>query len=219
MLYGTYAADKAESQIYAEAGLLSAALFYNSTRNIVFPGYASTANSSYRGFELLPHFEAGYDWNLDFGTVELFAAMECAMLFQEGYAESGAVVLNMNVASSHSFFLRTEFGIAGYESWRFHWGRFILKESISCVNKQPFGLGTMDAYLVGFPPGFTAEFLLGAPPAFSLSGFTESQTLFSPSIDFFFRTNNDLFFSLFYQGEFGSGYIGNQLLAKCGIYF
>ncbi|MBS0624515.1 MAG: hypothetical protein JSS32_00520 [Verrucomicrobia bacterium] len=204
MAYGTgYVMD----DMYLDFGMSSLVNWNDNHRNVIFPGFSATAKSSYKGWQLVPHFGGGYDWNYKWGTIEPYFSFDLAVAFNDSYQETGAAPLNMGVDSSTSYFLRSEVGLSAYEAWHFSWGYFILKESASYVNRQPFGLGRTQAFLVGFPTEFT------------VTSFKTNQSLISPSIDLFFRTNNNLFFSLFYKGEFGSGYMGNEVLGKFGVYF
>jgi hypothetical protein len=61
--------------------------------------------------------------------------------------------------------------------------------------------------------------IVGAVGTFSNDSFTTAQNLFAPAFEVFFRGKHGTFFSLIYQGEFGSGYITNEALLRLGKYF
>ena len=210
-IYGTaYLGDG-----YLEVGLAGALNRFNNQRFGEFLQangrlFSATAKSVHWGGQVVPHIAVGYDANFSWGTLEPFLVVDCSMLFQRSFSEHGAYPLNMHQESSFSQLLRGEIGLSAYEVWSCCIGDFILRETVSFVNKQPFDVGLIRASLVGFPPGFTVE------------SFTQNQSLVSPSLQFFYRSRYGGFSSLSYIGEFqmGSGsYRSNTILAKIGMYF
>jgi len=210
-LYGTaYFGDG-----YLEIGLAGALNRFHSQRFGEFVKangnlFSATAKSLYWGGQVVPHIAIGYDANFSWGTLEPFFSVDCSMLFQRSFSEHGAYPLNLHQESSFSQLLRGEMGLHAYEVWSTSIGDFVLRETLSFVNKQPFDVGRINAYLVGYPPGFSVE------------SFTQNQSLFSPSLQFFYRSRYGGFSSLSYVGEFqlGAGsYRSNRVLAKIGMYF
>jgi len=192
---------------YVEGTLWGTFNQFDSQRKIVFPGFDAKASSSYQGGQLTPHIGGGYDFNFSWGTVEPYAAIDAAVNFQQGYQEHGASPLNMKVPDLTTWMLRAEIGLNAYQTWQKDWGLCILKETASYINRMPFTTGQMTASIVG------------AVGNFSVDSFTSDQNLFSPALELFIRTNCGAFVSLLYEGEFGSGYITNEVLARVGSYF
>ncbi|MDE3046196.1 MAG: hypothetical protein KGJ02_06090, partial [Verrucomicrobiota bacterium] len=62
--------------------------------------------------------------------------------------------------------------------------------------------------------------LIGFPPGFAVTSFTNNQSFFSPGMEIFMRwEETGVFSSISYEGEFGSGYMSNEVLAKVGLFF
>jgi autotransporter-associated beta strand protein len=203
-LYGT-----AEiGQGYIELGVAGAYNAFKSTRSI--PQFNTSAHSSHKGYQVVPHFAMGYDVNYDWGTIEPFVSFDCAILFQDGFSEHGAVVWNMQQHKSTSELLRSEMGLSAYEIWNTGVGDFVLRQKLSYVNKEPFQVGLIQANLVNYPVGFT------------VNSFVKNESFVSPSLEFLYRGKHGGYISVFYMGEFqrwSSRYMSNNLLAKIGMYF
>ena len=115
--------------------------------------------------------------------------------WQERYKERGSP-LNAGQKSHYSSFLRSETGVRLYQTARYENWNLIVQEKVSYVNKKPFGVGKVNAFLVGAPGSFTVETL------------TTVQNLGVAELEFVFQPNNQKHPSttLQYQGEFGSMY-------------
>lgn len=203
MLYGTIYG----SHWFLELGAAGVMNWFENDRNISFPGFNAVAKSLYKGWQAVPHFAIGRDFDFDWGALEPFAAVDCAILYHEGYDETGAGALNMSVRGAYSYFLRSEAGLNAYQVLHRDWGYITLRETASYVNRQGFEVGKTKASLVGFPSGFT------------VTSFTDNQSLFSPAFEIFFKGNSGLFLSGTYHGEFGSGYRTHEALGKIGLFF
>ena len=210
-LYGTvYLGDG-----YIEFGLAGAYNDFSNERRVQYTqglgGYFDeTAKSAYWGAQLVPHLGGGADWNFDWGTLEPFGTLDCAVLYHPAFSETGAEPLSMHQTSSWSELLRTELGLHAYELWTTSIGDFVLRETLSYVNKQPFHVGRINANIVGYPPGFTVD------------SFYNNQNFVSPSFQFLYRGPKGTFFSASYMGEFQWGlgaYKSNSLLVQLGAYF
>jgi len=206
-LYGTAYIDDG----YVELSLWSSFDQFHNTRDVVYPGFSAAAKSDHNAWQLVPHIGGGYDFNFSWGALEPFATFDAAALFQQGYSEHGADVLNMRVKSSTSWLLRSEAGLNAYQV--IHWASsyLIFREKLSYVNLAPYGIGRLaNAALVGFPPGFTVR------------SFTDVQNMIAPGFELFFKCHNGFFFSLAYEGEFTIGpgnYMSNEAIGKIGCFF
>ncbi|MBI3236598.1 MAG: hypothetical protein HYZ48_02690 [Chlamydiales bacterium] len=78
------------------------------------------------------------------------------------------------------------------------------EEKIAYVNKKPFGVGRMDAFLVGSPGSFTVETLSTTQNL----GIGEFAILFEP-LNLYYP-----FGTIAYQGEFSNPYKSHQILLE-----
>src|SRR5690606_14046671 len=132
-LYGTAYFQNA----YVEGGFWAAFDQFYNQRNVLYPGFSAVAKSNHNGWQIVPHVGAGYDFNFCWGAVEPFVSFDAAALFQQGYSEHGAGVLNMSVQSSDSWLLRSQAGISSYQVKACAPGYLIFRETLSYVNLAP----------------------------------------------------------------------------------
>ena len=203
-LYGNAYFDKG----YLELALLSGYNHYTNDRHIFFPGFDAHAKSSHDGSSCTPRIAGGYDFTFDWATIEPFASVDCAFIFQNKFDEYGAAPLSMKQSRSMSELLRTEIGAHFYEDWMWESWAIILKEKLSYICQKGFGLGTLSRMAI-----------LGAPDGLTVTTFTSAQHLFSPALELFMKWEDRWFFSVNYEGEFGSGYTTNEVSGKLGYYF
>ncbi len=179
--------------------------------NAILPGFNQKAKSSHNGYQLVPHVSGGYDFTWESGVftgvLEPFAALDYVFNSEGNFSEHGAPLLNVHQKHRTSSVLRSEIGLNAYESWNKDWGVLILRETVSYINKAFFGTGRIRASFVG------------EPGAFTVGSFTTNQNLFSPAIELFVRLKNGAFLTATYEGEYGSGYISNEVLGEIGVFF
>lgn len=199
---------------FVNQGYISFALWgafdqFTNQRWVSYPGFNATATSEHNGWQLVPSIEGGYDWSFSWGMLEPYFLLNVSCNFERGWEESGAAPFNMQQEGKTSAMLRLEGGLRSYQSWAGDWGRCFLKESVSYIFDKPYGTGTVNAAIVG------------ASSSFSVVSFTNAQNLFSPELEFFFQTQDDLFFSLNYEGEFSvaNTYQYTQLTGTVGFVF
>ncbi len=195
---------------YADLSLWGGYNQIHGKRNIDFPGFSATAYSKTHSWQIVPHFDFGYDIVLNWITIEPFASFDWAINIADGFSETGAAPLNMHQRSQTTTLMRTELGFSAYQTHKFSNGALLIaRESASYVYKKPFdGNGQVAVAIVGAPGGiFTVETL------------TVSQDLFAPGLELFYRTRGGTFGSLTYEGEFGSGFWSNTVIAKAGKEF
>jgi uncharacterized protein with beta-barrel porin domain len=176
-------------------------------RHISFPGFNETAKSSYTASQLDLHFGTGYDFNTEIGTIEPFAMLDWVSQWDPHYREKGAAPYNMKISSRASWMFRLETGLNGYHMLCTDWGLFIAQGKLSYVFKKPHHVGHLRASIITAPTTFGAE------------AFTFEQSLISPAFELFWQTNCNIFSSISYDGEFGSGYTSNQFYGKIGYSF
>jgi len=108
----------------------------------------------------------------------------------------------MNRPVHFSFTLRSEFGLNGYYMHPIDWGYLIFRAKASYVNLAPFFLNQVTTTLSG------------APNSFSVTAFTGTQNLISPSLEFFAKSNSGFFTSILYNGLFGFGYQSHEAMLR-----
>jgi len=195
------------SDYFLDAAIWGEYMGIDQKRKISFPGFNETAKSSLHAGQLDLHFGTGYDFNIRSGTIEPFALLDWVSEWDNSYSEKGASPYNMHVSSRHSWMLRFETGLNGYNTTVFNWGIFIAQAKLSYVYKKPHNVGQLNAAIVSAPTSFVVE------------AFTAEQSLFSPAIELFWQTNWNGFGSISYDGEYGSGYSSNQFYGKVGYSF
>ncbi|HAB99162.1 MAG TPA: hypothetical protein DCE71_05015 [Parachlamydiales bacterium] len=165
-LYATWS----DQQMYVDLACWGGAMQIHQVRNIYMTGWNFVSTSSVGGWQLAPHFEAGADYvpNKEcIGPVKAsahwsanpFVMLDWISAWQERYQEKGSGPFNAAQKAHYSSFLRTEIGLRFYEPITFQAWRLVFEEKASFVNKTPFGVGKISAYLVGSPGSFTVETL------------------------------------------------------------
>ena len=165
-LYATWS----DQQMYVDLACWGGAMQIHQVRNISMTGWNFVSTSSVGGWQLAPHFEAGADYipNKEcLGLLEAsahwsanpFVMLDWISAWQERYEEKGSSPFNVAQKAHYSSFLRTEIGLRFYEPITFQTWRLVFEEKASFVNKTPFGVGKVSAYLVGSPGSFTVETL------------------------------------------------------------
>lgn len=189
--------------MYVDLALWGGAVQIDQARNIHLTGWNFRSTSSVHGWQVSPHFEAGADYIPGKECLDLvkrsahwsanpFVMLDWISAWQERYQEKGNGPFNAAQKAHYSSFLRTEIGLRFYEPITFSAWRLIFEEKASFVNKTPFGVGKISAYLVGSPGSFTVETL------------TKSQNLGAVEFGMIFEPIDHKYpyGSLSYQGEF-----------------
>ncbi|HEX2579245.1 MAG TPA: autotransporter domain-containing protein [Rhabdochlamydiaceae bacterium] len=202
-IYGT----RFFSDFFLEAAVWGDFMRVNQKRTISYSGFKKTAKSSYNAEQLDLHYGMGYDFNIDTVTIEPFALIDWIHEWDPSYKEKGAAPYKMKISSRTSWMLRLETGLNGYKTATYDWGVFIAQGKLSYVYKKPHHVGHLTAAIAS------------APGSFFVDAFTTSQNLVSPGIELFWQTNSNVFASMIYNGEFGSGYRSNQFYARVGYAF
>lgn len=193
----------ASSGLYVDGALWLGCFQTHQVRNIQLTGFNFTATSNPVGLQLLPHFEFGYNWNTRC-IVNPFVMIDWANAWQFSYQEKGSSPFNAGQNTHYSSLLRSEAGLRFYETVDFSLWRLIIEEKGSYVNTTSFGVGTVNAFLIGSPGFFTVETLNSAH---NLGAF---------ELSFIFESHNPKYpyGSLSYQGEFGSSFQSHQLIGE-----
>lgn len=195
------------SDFFIDAAIWGQYMSVDQKRTISFPGFKETAKSSYNAEQLDLHFGTGYDFNIDTITIEPFGLLDWVHEWDPSYSEKGAAPYNMKFSSRTSWMFRLETGLNGYKTTTFNWGIFIAQAKLSYIYKKPHNVGHLNAAIVN------------APASFFVEAFTDEQSLVSPALELFWQTNGNIYGSISYNGEFGSGYSSNQFYGKIGYSF
>jgi outer membrane autotransporter protein len=207
VVYGTFEFRK----FYADPAVWGALMQISNTRHIPTLGLVGDARSSPHGWMLSPHLEIGYDIDRDWLTVEPFAMFDWPNVWEDSFHEEGAGSLNMTQPQHHSSMLRSELGFRFYQAIRTRYARCILQEKASYVNKKPFEMGSVTAFITGAPGSFTVDTLSG------------DQNLGCAEIEFLYDPDNKSrpYISVSYQGEttFTGAYYSHLVMASMGKEF
>ncbi len=200
------------SDFYINAVVAGECMGINQKRVISYPGFHETAKSSYCAQQIDLHVGTGYDFTVKRTTtknttIEPFALLDWVYEWDPSYTEKGAFPYNMKVFSKTSWMLRFETGLSGFDTTEYSWGIFIIQAKLSYVYKKPHDVGYLKAAIVAAPTSFIVE------------SFTSTQNLISPALELFWQTKGNIYGSVSYNGEFGSGYSSNQFYAKIGYSF
>jgi hypothetical protein len=97
--------------------------------------------------------------------------------------------------------LRAETGLRFYETFFFTSWNFVLSQKLSYVNQTSFGVGRLNAFLVGSPGSFTLETLSGSQNL----GVAEFGLVFEPA------KQKYPYGSISYQGELGESFQSHEI--------
>lgn len=211
--YVSYSESLGHAKIHQEMAVLYSSfqwkrLFFNATvwggiyqldnlRRTPELSIASTLKTT--GWTLTPHveatlfFECGNNWLV----VEPFAMFDWVNDWQKHGTEKGASGFNLVIDHRYASLLRSEAGLRLYETFRFQWGRILIEEKGSYINKMPFD----------FNPAST--FFVGGLSSFSVStGTNKTQNLGGVQLHASFLPWNEKYpyGSIDAKGEFGSKY-------------
>ncbi|MBX9922500.1 MAG: autotransporter domain-containing protein [Rhabdochlamydiaceae bacterium] len=174
----------------------------NNIRNISFSEIAEQAKAHIFSWQLVPHLEAGYQFQIPFCVITPYTSADLAIIWQRGYQEHGASPFNTSQKRNNSSMVRSETGLKFFEKWEKDWGSFMLKEQVSYVFEKPYGIGFVNASLVGTPSSFT------------VTAVDQNLNLATVGIDFIcsIGERKPLQIGLGVKGEFGSNYQLGELL-------
>lgn len=202
--------------LYADGAFFTSLFQIEQTRDIHLSGFHFSSQSNPFGVQACPHFELGYDKekpsNPDASaelTINPFIMFDWAGVWQQKYEETGNSPFNIEQKANHASLVRMEAGFRFYETISYASWRLIAEEKGSYVNKTPYGIGTIDANIVGFPGSFTVETL------------SDPQHLAAVEIALIFEPlcNDRPYGSISYQGEFGSGFESHLLTFEFSMDF
>ncbi len=192
---------------YFDAALWGCMFRMHQKRKIHLPPWNFESTSNPNGLQVAPHFEIGYDalnWaGLEKGfLVNPFAMFDWVVASQSRYQERGSGPFNAGQRAHTSSLLRSEAGLRFYEPIIFDLCKLLFEQKVSYVNRTPFGVGNVNAFLVGAPGSFTVETLTSSENLIAV----EAAIIFDP------LSNIYPYWSLSYQGEFEHSFQSHQLI-------
>jgi uncharacterized protein with beta-barrel porin domain len=197
-------------KLFFDAALWAGLFQFSNVRKIHMTGFDFNNKSHPKGWQLIPHFEIGYDFNSSSQNVtyEPFIMFEWANNWQGNYKESGSP-MRFGQKHHYSSLLRSELGTRFYQTITYDTWNLVIEEKISYVNRKPFNMGNGRFFVVGSPDTFTVETL------------STPQNLGGIELSFLFESNKPCkpYTFIDYKGEFGSMYQLHLLVLTCGWNF
>jgi len=161
---------------------------------------AITSTLKTHGWLLSPHIELSYTYNnaSNWFFAEPFGMVDWVNSWQHHAKEKGASGFNLVLDGTYASLLRSELGLRFYEVLRYQWGRLLISEKASYINRTPFHFNPINTFFIG-----------GSASSFAVStGSNASQDLGGAELNFTFLPCNGKFpyVSIDAQGEFGSNF-------------
>ncbi len=194
------------NQFYLETSFLTAYHRIHNERYIVYPGVDVKAVGTTSGWQIDPHVALGYYFDTSWTSIEPFATLDFAANWESKMQEKGAGSLNITQKAHNSSMLQSQSGVRFYQSLCPSENLLGFKESISYINRVPFGTGTITSTITG------------APTSITLQSLTKVQNLAVIDLEIFALVgkSSDALISISYNGQFGANYISNEILFKLG---
>jgi virginiamycin B lyase len=196
-----------KNNLYYDASVVGSYSYLNSKRDLMLSDTAVRVHSNSHAWMLTPHLEMGYNMKYAHVTVEPFVAVDYSLNWASRIREKGDFALKMDVRKHHSAQLKSKMGLSFYEEQQKSWGLIGMRQTLAYTNKKSLKAGRMVAAVSG------------ATDSFEMDLCKNTQNLFAPALEVSFKHTNGQFFSLTYQGEFGSGFASNEARGEIGIAF
>lgn len=95
---------------------VDAAIFFHRTeqktrRNIFFPGVSRVANAEFKGYVLMPHLGAAYNFDSSGYHIKPFIGFDLFMNHENAFVETGANSLNLSIRKRDAKVLQTSLGL------------------------------------------------------------------------------------------------------------
>lgn len=207
-LASVYASWYNDCGLYMDSSLIAGDTNYTVTRNLNFSTLNRRALGNYRGFSISPYGGAGYVFDLtDSLDTEIFGNVEYIDIRRNAYVEKGAGSLNLAVRRKQVGFLRSEAGVGLTNLIEGDIISFLVKTKLSYVNKRQTQKGTLIAGVVGFPGNF------------AVTSYTQPKHQVAVGVGIYCQFCTSGFWSVFYDGEFGSNAMMHAGSARIGFLF
>lgn len=198
------------TQLYLNAALWGGS--FQTTNNRSTLGLVtSTANPS--GWNIAPHLELNLPLQLASSNaliISPFVAFDWANNWQYHFREHGSSGLNIKLNDQYAAILQSELGLRFFETYQHNWGKLILEEKISYINRSTTQKGGDTASFIGAISNFEVA---------TLSSATRNLGSVQMHAEFVPCNIKDMYAALDYQGEFGSSLTANMLSLSVGKNF
>ncbi len=136
---------------------------YSGTRNIIFPGTASTADASYSGQDYTAFASTGYHLPAQEFMVTPFASLQYTHMDLDGYTESGAGPIDLQVGSQSYDFLESGLGVKVERDFAYEGNKYAPEAHLKWLHElnNP-RVEQTGAFTVAGSPSFTVQ---GLKPA------------------------------------------------------
>ena len=178
-------------------------------RNIIFPGVNELATSSPKGYQLAPSIELGYKHQTRSLEVSPFILLDWVANWENKYIENGSY--NFNAAQNARFcsLLHDEIGLRFGKTMNWSKGIAVFQEKFAYSYQKAFKTGNLNTYL------------LNSPGQFNVKTLSKDQHLgiIELSLQLISKNPKLPYLNTWYEGQFGNGYILNQLTFELGKRF
>lgn len=182
--------------IYLNGSLLGAYNHYDSSRHLLFGDIDRNTHASHNGWEVLAGLEAGFYSNLDCFQLIPFGRIDYIYLSQDGYKESGANSLNLQIANRQDQLFQSQIGFVLTNRFPCNEsGVLVPRLELSYINQAPLGT-----------PHYKTNFV-NSSCQFDVSGWNFTRNLGAVSLALtYFNCCECAAITLQYDGQFGSCY-------------
>lgn len=172
-----------------------------------------TSKSSPYGWNLCPHLELSTPIALTSCqryVIDPFVTLDWANNWQQHFKERGASGLNLTLRDLHISVLRSEIGLRLFETFHYGWGRLVLEQKGSYVNRITTNRGRGRVRFVGAGSAFNVK---------TITPYERNLGVVQVHLECVPASLSDVYASIDYQGEFGASFQSNALTLEIGKNF
>lgn len=185
-LYGAWNPNR----FYMNMSFLGAYNKFHSKRTLDFGTIDRKARANFSGNEWLAHLGFGYQMS---PYCTPYIDLDYVQGHRNSYTEEGADSLDLHMHKKNAALFQGEVGVLLSTTYSTCSGLFIPSLTLAYVNQTPC-----------YSKNFRANFV-NSTCVFTTHGKNYERNLFAPRLDFTYRTTRNTF-SIYYDGEIGSGY-------------
>ncbi len=204
-LYGSWSTDHFFLNLAAWGGIYQLENVRHTLGQIT-----STANIN--GWLFLPHLEMSLPFSpsASWLIIDPLVMFDWANNWQGEVREYGPSGIDLQMDDQYTSILRSEVGVRFFEMIQCRWGRLVLAEKGSYVNKTPFHTGAQTAFFAGSISSFQVE---------TFSNQIQNLGVIQFHAEFIPDNAKYPYGSINYQGEFGSSSQNNLISLEIGKNF
>lgn len=164
---------------------------YQARRSVSVPAASFKASSNWTGWNLFANLGAGYEWRLDSWSLGPVGSLDFARIAQNGYSESGAGPVGLDVHPRADASLQTALGARIARRWDFSWARLTPEVRLLWGHEWLSGSRDITANYQGLASArFTTKTV---PPASDWAAVSAAVTLQRDRFSISARMSTDLF--------------------------